>query len=304
MQRDFEALAARQRNLITRRQLEALGLSRSAIRHQLASGRLHIELGDVYRLPGARRDWRTRLHAAVLAAGEGAVVSHRAAAALMHVPGFPERAIELTVPYRRSVVLSGAIVHRSRCLPVGHTKLVDGLPTTSMARTLCDLAAIMHPAQTARALDNSIARGGVTTNAMWRVLNELHPSGRRGSGAVRRLLRARGEGYVAPASDLEARFAQIICEGGLPSPDRQVDVGDGRQWVGRVDFAYRDAKLLIEVDSRLHHTSLLDLETDRTRDNRLMASGWRLLRITWQMLAEQPDEVVSTVATALGVAAA
>src|SRR5436309_1125280 len=136
MQRDLEALAARQRNLITRRQPEGRGLSRSAIRHQLASGRLHVVMAHVYRLPGAHCDWRTRLHAAVLAAGDGAVVSHRAAAALMRLPGFAERPIELTVPYHRSVVLRGAIVHRSRQLPIEHTKLVDGLRTTSMARTL------------------------------------------------------------------------------------------------------------------------------------------------------------------------
>jgi hypothetical protein len=293
MQREFDVLAARQRNLITRRQLVDLGLSRSAIRHQLSSGRLHVVVADVYRLAGVVLDWRTKLQAAVLAVGEDAVVSHQAAAALLRLPGFGERPIELTVPYNRVLNLRGVTIHRARRLPVEHTRLVDGLRTTSMARTLCDLAGTIHPLRTARALDNGITRGGVTTTAIWRVLGDLPAQGRRGTAAMRQLLLARGDGYIAPASELEHCFMQVVRDAGLPDPARETNVGDHEGWVGRVEFAYRDAKVLIEVDSRLHHTSLLDLESDRTRDNRLMAAGWRVLRITWEMLTERPHEVVA-----------
>ena len=116
---------------------------------------------------------------------------------------------------------------------------------------------------------------------------------------MRELLSARGEGYVAPASELEARLLALLHDAGLPEPARQIDVGDADGWVGRVELVYREARVLIAADSRLHHSALLDREADNDRDNRFGAAGWRVLRFTWEKITKQPDEVVRRVRAAL-----
>ena len=88
---------------------------------------------------------------------------------------------------------------------------------------------------------------------------------------MRRLLADRSDGYIPPASETEARFRDLVREAGLPDPVRQLDVGDDEAWIGRVDVAYPPARLLIELDSRRHHSSKLDVEADAARDRRLRA---------------------------------
>lgn len=119
---------------------------------------------------------------------------------------------------------------------------------------------------------------------------------------MRDLLVVRGEGYSAPTSELEALGRSVLREAGLPEPDVECDLGDG-DWIGRVDLAYPDVKLVIELDSRRHHTSFLDRSSDRRRDNRLMAAGWRVLRFTWWDLVERPNDVTAQIRLAVGVAA-
>jgi hypothetical protein len=139
--------------------------------------------------------------------------------------------------------------------------------------------------------------------ALWRVLDDLAIQGRNGTCAMREVLLARGEGYVAPASDLEADFLALLRRAGLPLPEREVDLGDADQWIGRVEFVYRAERVLIEIDSRLHHSALLDFEHDRERDNKFAADGYRVLRITSLMIREQPREVERIIRRALRVAA-
>jgi hypothetical protein len=189
-------------------------------------------------------------------------------------------------------------------LPPTHVKRIEGVPTTSVARTLCDLAAVIHPDRVERTLDTALASRLVTVPAVWRVLDDLPRRGRKGTGVVRALLAARGEGYVAPASELEQRVLELLREAGLPAPAREIDLGDSDGWVGRVELVYRDAKVLIEADSRRHDAALVDFESDRARHNRLVATGWRILRITWAMTTQQPELVAAQVGRALTTAVA
>jgi hypothetical protein len=299
----IEALAASQHGVFSRRQAFALGVTRDAMRHRVQSGRWHVASPGTYRLPGAPASWRARLMALLLSAGDGAAISHQSAAAIHVVPGFPEDALHVTVPDWKRLWNTSARVHRSSSLPDHHQKIVDGLAVTTVARTLFDLAGSVHRKRVDRAIANCLTGRLVTLPALWRVHDDLAACGRTGTVLMRELLVARGEGYVAPASELEARLLQLLLEAGLPMPEREVDVGDSDGWVGRVEFVYREARLLIEADSRLHHSDVLDFERDRARDNRLMAAGWRILRITWQMITERPDEVVALVRRALAAPA-
>ena len=284
-------IAERQHGVFALWQVRQIGFTPAAVQHRLRTGRWELLQPGVYRLPGSPRSWEQRLMAAVLAAGTEAVASHRSAAALLGIPGFrrPGR-LELSTPRSRRARTPDATVHRTLHLPDAHVAVVNGIPTTRAARTLVDLAGVLPATQTERAVDNCLAMDVVTVRTLGELTNEL-AAGRPGIALLRRLLDERGDGYVAPASELEVRFLSLVRTAGLEEPVRQLDVGDDRGWAGRVDYAYPALRLLIELDSRRHHTAKLDFEADRARDNRRVAARWRPIRFTWEMVTTRPDDV-------------
>ncbi|HEX7275863.1 MAG TPA: DUF559 domain-containing protein, partial [Acidimicrobiales bacterium] len=194
--------------------------------------------------------------------------------------------------------------HRWRPFPEHHLTIVEGIVTTRVPRTLCDLAGVLHPGKTERAIDNCLALGIATPGTLQAAFLDLASRGRKGTAVMRALLLERLEGYVPPASELEARFRDLVRAANLPEFVRQLDVGDEEAWIGRVDVASVPARLLIELDSRLHHSSKLDLEADHARDRRLHRAGWRVVRFTWDDLVERPEWVVAELRRLLGSAAA
>jgi hypothetical protein len=178
-------------------------------------------------------------------------------------------------------------------------RIIKQIPSTSVARTLFDLAGVLQASRLERALDSCLAAKLLTVGALWSIYHDFAPGGRTGWQLIRELLEARGEGYIAPASELERLFLDIVRAAHLPEPERERNLGDGDGWIGRVEFVYREARLLIEIDGRLHHTALLDRKHDRERDNRFMADGWRVLRIDYEMLTRRPHEVAALVRRAL-----
>ncbi len=306
--RRLEARAAKQHGVLTVTQAYEAGLSRGAIRHRVESGRWEAVVPGVYRLRGTLVTWELRLHATVIGAGRGAgrgaVASHRSAAQLHGIPGFSGNWVEVTGPLGLHPRARPARGFASRRLPAHHVMRVDGIPATSVARTLLDLAGVLDPDQTERALDNCLVRGLVTPEGAWLVYHDVGGPGRTGSRLFRDLLAARSEGYVAPASELERRFIQdVIVAFQLPMPGREEDVGDSDGWIGRVEFVYAGAKVLVELDGRLYHTALVDRRRDRDRDNRFMAAGWRVIRIDYEMLTKAPAYVAELIRRALQAAA-
>jgi uncharacterized protein DUF559 len=299
------SLATRQHGVFHRSQALALGATRWKIAHRLTAGRWTELHHFVYGVAGHSSTYPGRVLAALLALPPGSAASHRSAAGLQCVPGFGQNLIELSSrkSLRKRVGLPPAVLHGSTLLPEHHCRMLDGVPTTTVARTLFDLCAVVHPGRAERAVDNCLARKWVTMPALWRVLDDLAIQGRNGTCAMREILEARGEGYVAPASDIEAMFLALLGRAGLPFPEREVDLGDADQWIGRVEFVYRTERVLIEIDSRLHHSALLDFEHDRERDNRFAADGYRVLRITYVMMKERPRDVERIVRRALRLAA-
>jgi very-short-patch-repair endonuclease len=224
--------------------------------------------------------------AATLDLGAGAAVSHESAAALWRLPGFRPGPMHVSRTSGRSTL---ATVHRTH-VPETHIRLFERIPVTSPARTIFDLAGVLHPGRTERALDNALARGLTSIEALHRVTEELAGRGRPGSALMRRLLADRAGAYVPPESNLEARFHAVAKKAGLELV-RQCDVG-GDDWIGRVDFLDPERRLVVEVDSDLHHTSLLDEAADAQRDAAMAAAGYTVVRIDEQDLWHRPDEVV------------
>jgi hypothetical protein len=290
------AASARQSGLVTVSQLQALGISETSIRRLVLSGRLARQCRSVYRLPGAAVDGRLELRALLLATAPS-WASHRSAAALFGLPGFRFGVPEITLPANPSRRRRAAEVHETNALPELHQRVVDGIPVTSVARTLLDLTAVLQPRRVERALDNALARRLVTLAALHRVLDDCAARGRRKLATFRSLLDERTDGYIAPESELEARFIELARVHCLPEPERQVDLGDADGWVGRVDFRF-PGNVIVEVDGYDGHSQLLDRQADQARDRRLAAEGWHVLRFGWA------DVTVGEAAVAAAVRAA
>ena len=293
--------AEAQHGLVAQWQLHSIGASPGALHHRVAGRRWESPAYGVYRLIGSPKSWPQTLLAAVFT-GPGAVASHHAAAALWEIPGFARGATDVLRRRHSDHRSPLGPVHETRVLQPAHVTVVDGIPVTGPGRTLFDLAGTVSPPRVERALDNCLAHNLVDLQTLHGILQDLRARGRPGIGVMRRLLDERGPGFVAPESELERRLLAALSGAGLPAPRRQVWAG-GTRAAGRVDFAYPEAALVIEADSRRHHMSRLDFEADRSRDNWLMAAGWRVLRITWQQVTESPGEVVRLVTEARRAAA-
>ena len=302
----IEALAGGQRGLFTRTEAVRLGATNDLINHRLRTRRWRRLLPEVYALLGV--DDSTPLvaaHAAVLAAGPRALASHTTAAALLQHPDFRLRKYDLHVvtPDYGDHLRTNATVHRTLRLPAHYVRRIEGIPCTSIALTLFHLCGVLRFEHAERAIDTAVARRLVTLPALGRVLAELAARGRQGSSAFRRILADRAVDYVPPESELEARFAALVVDAGLPEPRRQVDLGDSDTWIGRVDFLFADARLVLEVDGAPWHTSLTDRRADARRDARMRGAGFRIERFTWNDITRHPDAVVQRLRVLLSPAA-
>jgi hypothetical protein len=298
----MDALAERQHGLITHEQATGLGLTESAIRHRRTSGALLVVHPRVYRMAGAPVTVHLRAHAAVLAAGRLALLSHSSAAGLHRLPGFAIEPLVVTTVRRWGRPLEEVRVEQSLALGTHHATVVDGTPCTTVARTLFDLCGDLHPRRAERAVDTALARRVVTLPALWRMLDELAERGRAGTVLMRELLTERGPRYVPPESELEARFIDLARRFGLPAPERQVDLGDSDSWIGRVDFVFRCARLVVEVDGAAFHDGLVDQRRDEVRDRRLRATGWTVLRLRWADVVDRPAVVADIIRNRCAIA--
>jgi very-short-patch-repair endonuclease len=283
IEQGVHALAARQHGLVARRQLMELGLGEDAIDHRLATGRLtRIERG-VYALGHAELRREGRVLAVVLNAGEGAMLSHRSAAALWGIRPWSGAFVEITRPGRQGLHrVRGRMLHCSSNLPAEELAVEQQIPTTSIARTLLDLAAVVPAHHVRRAVERSEQAELFDLTTIERVL--ARHSGRPGSRALSSVLAdMRNNGVTTTRSDLESLLLQICIDHRLPRP--QVNRYDGRR---EVDFRWPRERLIVEVDSwTFHGRTRQAFDGDRARDRQLLREGWRVARFTdRQLLAD------------------
>jgi very-short-patch-repair endonuclease len=282
-------LAQRQHGALSRRQALEAGLSPSAIARRLSTGEWVRLFHGAYRLAGSECTFEQRVMAGTLAGGDGAVASHRAAAALLGMPGAP-RWVEITVPRTSRVELEGVIAHRTRLLGPEDVARLKGIPATTPERTIVDLARVYPATKVGPMLDYALARRLVT-----RARLEARASGRGHNDVLRELLEERPASARPMGSEFEACLFRALREAGLPLPMAQYRVLmlDGSEVF--LDFAYPDVLLAIEADSYLWHASLADWQRDRARNNELIALGWSILPITWDLVTRRPVEAVRQV---------
>jgi len=293
-------LAESQNGLITGDQAINAGLSRSTIRRRIESKEWELLENDIYLVYGTRSKI-VYLWAAVLALP--AVVSHQSAAQLQGLGCQSFTGAVVTVPHRRSNRFVEVRVHQSTDLHRRYVTRAAGLPATNPVRTMFDLASVTEIDQLRSMAQKALAERSVTFGGLAEILEELGRRGRPGTTRFRELLEDVTPGYAAPESVMEERMISLLNEGGLPMPTLQMPLPWQSPTKGRVDFAYEEARVIIECDGRRWHTTMEAFESDRRRDNLAQLNGWRVLRFTWNDLTETPARVLYQIAEALRQAA-
>jgi very-short-patch-repair endonuclease len=280
-------VAARQQACVTSAQLAAAGLSRHAIAHRLGTGWLRRMHRGVY-LVGPLETQHSRAMAATLAVGEGALLSHYPAAVLWGLRPPLNGPIDVTVPGRETRDRDGIRTHTVTHLHPEDATRHHGIPVTSPARTLLDLATQVSAKHLSRATDEARVHRLLTDHS----LNEQfhrYPH-HRGAAALSNALQTDPK---LTRSEAERRFLELVRAARLPEPEVNAQLGPYE-----VDFLWRDQNLVVEVDGYAFHSSRSSFERDRRRDAELAAMQIRVSRCTWHQIQAEPEALVATLALA------
>ena len=301
---NIDQLARQQYGLVTRRQLLDLGISSSSIGRALGSGLERVDLfqrAAIYRLPGTPDSWHQGLMALLLWLGDESAISHRAAAALFGLGKFEPGTFEaITTLQIRHAPSTDIVIHNTDLLLPTYMTEIAGLRVTTVERTIFDLGAVVPRWKVAKALDQALFLKLTNLGELKGYLDELSARGRSGAGVLRQLLAERDPLNEKVDTRGELRVLNAIRKAGLPMPVAQYPIYDGPYELFRLDFAYPEAKIAIEVDDFPSHSTKSVFESDRRRDNFLQARGWRLLRITDDEIRDRPAEFLNRLRTLLG----
>jgi very-short-patch-repair endonuclease len=249
------------------------------VRRRVESKRLQQLFPGVYAVGHDSLTPDARRLAAVMACGPKALLSHRAAGAAQGLlPSSPQ--FDVTVPSPRKPK-PGIVVHRSRLIHDEDRSSVRGIPVTSVARTLVDLADVLSEDRLAKAVHEAEVQRVFDLNAIERILARM--PGRTGGHRLRRVLAAyRPEAHFL-RSEAERRFKHLCENHGLPQPQFNVHLAGFE-----VDVYWEDVGVVVEVDGAHAHHTRRAFHADRTRDRRLAGRGIRVVRVTWLDFEDEP----------------
>ncbi len=234
--------------------------------------------------------------AAVLACGPGTVLSHRSAASLHGILEDSRNRVDVIAPNRRGRSPIGIAAHRDGTLTPADQVVIDGIPCTSLARTLLDLAATQS---------SSTLRYAVTQAEVEKVFDlpevvELlkRSKGRRGVARLRSAIELHDPQEQEARLELEKRLLRLFKRSALP----RFEV-NGHLVVNGIsmmpDILWRDARLIVEADSRRVHGTATAFEKDRLRDQHLAMAGWTVIHATWHQVTNEPKRLLQTLRTLL-----
>lgn len=287
--RVIAALAAVQHGVLTRQQLLAEELTTKEIAARVRAKRLVVMYPGVYAAGHRQLRREGEWLAAVFASGRGAALSHWDAAALwdLRPPRDGRIHVSRASTSGRDPDPARVHIHRVGTLRAWEGTLIDGIPTTTVARTLLDLAPKLRPAAIEEVIGRADRLNVFDLVAVRRCLAE-HPR-QHGAPKLRRLLDAlSGVGAADLRSTLEVRFLQLCADHGLPRPAVNARVAGFM-----VDFLWRDARLVVETDGYAYHSSREAFERDRERDQRLTLAGCTVLRFTYNQVTRAPEAVAA-----------
>jgi very-short-patch-repair endonuclease len=277
------ALARAQHGVVSRRQLLDLGFTRHAIAHRLRNGRLHAAGAGVYAVGRPVLTQQGRWMAAVLSCGNGAVLSHGSAAALMKIGHERTGLIEVSVRASSDHRRDGLLVHRRPSLRAADAGTYERIPVTSPVQTLIDIAARLDRMALERAISEADKYDLVHPPELRRALASR--SGEPGVRILRATLDHRT--FRLTRKQLEQRFLPLARRAGLPVPLTKQIVNDFE-----VDFWWPELELVVETDGLRYHRTPAQQAKDRLRDQVHTAAGLRNLRFTHEQVRYEPEHVL------------
>jgi very-short-patch-repair endonuclease len=283
-------LVGRQQGVVTHAQLAEIGVGRRTVDRWLSSGRLRAVHREVYAFGPRPLTKRGKWLAAVLAMGSEAYLCHESAAAFWGLAGDRPK-VDVNAPRGRQIRpgrRSGIKVHRCKFAP-DEVIVRDGIPISTVARTLFDLAERSEPHQLKSAWDEA-SRLRLLRVPEVALVYERGRGRRRARKRIKPLLAAEQRHIEDTASPLEDRFAAFVVAQRLPLPQTNVLV-DGDE----VDALWPAARLIAELDSREFHAHRTAFETDRSRDTDHLLAGYRTIRVTHRRLSDEPGRLAAQI---------
>ena len=274
---------------------EAAGIRRKHLYTRVDQGLLTRVDDGIFRLTGAPRTWHQRLLEGCWSQGPATLVSHRSAAALRRIDGFDRVPFEVLVPrWQRRQRRPGLITHESTSLRPIDATVVDGIPCTSIVRTILDLPAVVAPRRAEQALEDALRRRLCTIDQVASRFVQVARRGRRGTRVGRLIIEKRMGAYVPTKTEFERLVSDLVERAGLPQPQRQIKQ-DVRGTPVYIDLGWKERLIGVECDGLFDHATNLALPWDDDRQNDLQLQGWLILRFTWQALTETPDVVIGQI---------
>lgn len=301
--READPLIARiansQHGLITTAQLRSLGVSAASVSDRAADGRLHRIFRGVYAVGHSNLTDRARRSAALMTLPAGTVFSHRTAAAMHGLLVVSATApLEVLVAARSVRTRPGLKVRATRNLDKLDRTVAHGLPVTSVARTLVDLAGALDEPVMRRAFHEAEVARSLDVAAITEVLERL--GNRPGTALLRSLIESPPE----TSERFVEAYLGLCNRHGVPRPAVDVRIDTGLPVLGQADLVYEPQRVIVELDGARTHMTRRRYEEDRRRDSYLSARGWLTLRYTWRRITQDGDAVAREVRATLSLRSA
>jgi very-short-patch-repair endonuclease len=285
------SIAATQHGAFTTAQAAETGISRRSLRRWRETGEIRQFAPGVWLTAGSPGTPERLAMATVLSRGAGAALDRTSAAWLWGVPGHTLEPLHVLRPRSDRAGTIGTH-HTSRSFTSTDLTVRRGIPVTTPARTIFDLAAHQHELRTRRDLNYLMSSRLMTLEKLDEALDRLAARGRTGIRVMRKLIAEQVEKGAPAGSNLELLAEELLESAGFRRLERQVDLGDSEGFIARVDFVHRSTRTAFEVDSDRFHGGLVDRLIDEQKSARLRRAGWTVVRITEHELWWSRDELV------------
>jgi len=279
--------------VIARAQLRAAGLSEEGIAQATASGRLYPLFWSTYAVGHRSLDLHERLMAATLACGSGAVVSHGSAAWLLGLWEAKPAEVEVVVPTEAGRKIDGIRRRFVPPPPVSQVVVPSGIPCTNPSRTIVDLAGLCSASMLESVVEQAAVLRVLDVPAVDAILSEGR---RRGSRTLNRILEnwRRYSPQTKVRSRMEARMLPLLAHHSLPIPETNVKLRIARKSF-EVDFLWRAQRVVVETDGGRFHDNPLAQARDSERNQALARAGYRVPRIGWEELRDEPERTIAEI---------
>jgi len=286
-ERAVRHLAARQHEVVARRQLLELGLTRAWVAHRLRTEWLFELHRGVYAVGRPQLTREGRWMAGVLAYGPRAVLSHRSAGALWEIRSTASSIVDVAVGDRSARNRPGLLIHRPSTLTPADVTTRNGIPVTTPARTLVDLGTLLTARGLEDAVGEAVARHLVDPQQLHADLTAAVLRG-RGAARLNATIERHDPGNARTRSKLERAFLRLCEEHNVDRPRVNAEI-EGSE----VDFSWPVRRLIVETDGWEFHRSATSFEADRRRDLRLRAAGWDVRRFSYRQIRDEPGRVAA-----------